>query len=344
MAYSDNFLGFSENEEHRTDGIYGLFKMAHKVDFTEESDDFYRGNNADAHYNQHSNEDLLNVMDDNERNNNFDIENFLNRETKKRVKFSTDQLEFAADNDAPFFNEQPDPLVIKNYKRKQSRSRSASSKRPRSNSAKKPSKGKLASLVSKVKQKKAKGYNDKGRPYSRKQRPAPAQVQNKDWNSNMTVTKLFSEFKKNKNDSSKSSLNKSTNRDLKVKQELSAQGKFYVDFFNDKGQKTGSVKMNRDLLSVQDEIENTKNQNLKTLSNSFWSDAKRKIKASSRSASKPRTRSVSRSARKESPAFEEVYRGVNNENKKKSVSFMKGPKDQTNNNLKEKQNLINMLK
>ena len=343
MAYSNNFLGFSENEEQRTDGIYGLFKMVHKVNFTEESDDFYHENNND-HYNKQSNEDLSNVMEENERNTNFDIENFLNREAKKRVKFSTDQLQFTADDDAPFFNEQPDPLVIKNYKRKQNKSRSGSSKRPQSSSAKKPSKGKFSSLVSKVKSKKAKAYNDKGKPYARKQRPVPTQVQSKNWNNNTTASKLFSEFQKSKNESNKGNINKLNNRDLKVKQETSAQGKFYVDFFNDKGQKTGSVKMNRDLMSVQDEIENNKNKNLKTLSNSFWGNAKQKIKASSRSASKPRTRSMSRTAREENPTFSDIYRGVSNSSKKNVESSKKGPKDENKKDLKEKENLIKMLK
>ena len=337
MAYNDNFLGFSEADENRTDGIYGLFKYANKVKYHEENDDFYNEDSNDMYHNKQSNEDLFNVLDNNEKNNYFDIESFLNKESKKRVQFSSDQLEFAVDNNAPIFNEQPDPLIFKNGKRQKSKSRSASSKRPLSNSAKKPSKGKFASLVSKVRSKKQKSFNDKGKPYLRKQRPAPTQFKNKEWNDRTTISGLFSEFQKSKREVKYDNLNKSDNKDLKVRPGTSTHGKNHVDFFNNKGQKTGSLRMNRDLMTVQDQIENSKNSNLKSLSSSFWGNVSQRVKSKSRSASKPKTRSVSRTERNKTSSLGAVFWGNPSESKISQELKKNGP-------IKEKENLVKQLK
>jgi hypothetical protein len=90
MALMNNFLGFSENDDRRTDGIFGLFNSA--ADQPQSEEDDYEEDDAHLmNYNHtRSNEDLLNVLDNKESNRNLSVSDLYSKYAKKKVTFSTD--------------------------------------------------------------------------------------------------------------------------------------------------------------------------------------------------------------------------------------------------------------
>lgn len=136
MALMNNFLGFSKSEHERTDGIFGLFK-AHS-----EHEERYDGEESDDspqdHFYNHkaSNEDLFNVFNKREIEHDLTVQDLYDKFSRKRVTFQENQTDFAHGEIPPIINEQPDPVILTNYKRKKaSRSRSKKSS-SRSRSAK----------------------------------------------------------------------------------------------------------------------------------------------------------------------------------------------------------------
>lgn len=336
----NNFLGFAETEEQRTDGIFGLVRS--KIDQYEhqnrEDDDIdYQ---HQFYYNKASNEDLLNVMEDDEEDR-HNMRELYDRLAKKKVTFSSNTLEFRYEDIPPIINEQPDPVIITNY-RKQSRSKSGSKSGSRSRSW-----SAVKSVVSKKKAQKekinrAKKFSwkaNKGKSYKVKNKTINSENR-PTWSSNNTTTGFFGNIKDMKSKrplEEAPTIHKGTG--MKVMQEHHGGGKFSIDFLNDKGNKTGTLKMHKDIASLNEEYENKHLNSMKV----SWTGLSNKVKGKtsrSRSASKPKIRSVSRQERETNTALGAVY----------SSNFSKKGDDKTRqiekqvaDNFKEKENLINLL-
>ena len=346
MEVMNNFIGFAEEDNQRTDGIYGLFRSDDAQE--EESDQSDQYDEEDGYNYEHrkSNEDLFDILEPDEQAQNFDLQDFLGQQARKKVSFAHDQLEFKTDDIPPLINEQPDPVIMTNYKPRKSKSRSASAKgRPKS--AKKPNLFQQA--IRKKRQNKAKQavFNSlKGKAYKVKNKPKKNFVQNKGWNDNTNTVGFFDSklAKQRKLFDEPSTKSHSQKSGLKVMQENPSAGKFFVDFMNNKGQKTGSLKMNKDLLSIQEEAENREFQNLKSLTGMLLNksrSSKSKGGSKSRSQSRPRQKSVSRLERETNTGLGAVYGGRSVDRKRDDDN--RAIQKKINDNFVEKESLIKML-
>ena len=89
MALMNNFLGFSENEDRRTDGIFGLFGSAADQPHSEDEDYGEEEPHYMGYRHRQSNEDLLNVLDNDERNRNYSASDLTSKFARKKVTFSS---------------------------------------------------------------------------------------------------------------------------------------------------------------------------------------------------------------------------------------------------------------
>ena len=340
----NNFLGFSESEERRTDGIFGLFKASNEYENEEDEELSEPDTHAYAtHKHNKSNEDLFNVLDNNERNRNMSASDLYNKYSQKKVTFSTDNLDFRNEDIPPLINEQPDPVVINNFRRKKySRS---NSKKSRSNSAKKSVSWKgLSKKNQSLKAKKPQKKSNKGRPYKARPKPKQNNWGDSGWN-NSTVTSGF--FGRDQELKSKRPLEEPkvfqhhSKSSLKVKQESRGSGKFYVDFVNDKGQKTSSFQMNKDLMSLNDEMQNKQLQNMKYSTKALFDKKSSRSRSQNRSHSRPKQRSVSRQERETNVSLGAIYGSKNSGRRHQDDS--KAIEQQVAKNFNEKENLIKML-
>lgn len=343
MEVLNNFIGFAEDDEERTDGIYGLFKAQIKQDERDDQSDDSDGYNNQVYQKTKSNEDLFNLMGDDEDKFNFDT--FLNQQTQKRVTFANEQLDFRTDDIPHFINEQPDPVIIKDLRNSRSRSRSASAKK-RPKSAKKPGFFQAAKRkVTKNSAKKAVINALKGKAYQVKNKPKKSFVNNTEWNGNTNTVGYFDSklLKQRKMFDEPKEAAQSQKSGLKVKQESTSTGKFFVEFLNDRGNKTGSLTMNKDLHAMQEENENKFFKNIKAMTNVAL--GKSPLSASkgnkSRSQSKPRQKSLSRTDRETNLELGAIYGGKSIDRKREDDN--KTIQKKIQDNFKEKESLIKML-
>ena len=341
MALMNNFLGFSEPEEQRTDGIYGIVPGGYEGQETYPQDsDEYAEETKSMLYHKGSNQDLLNVYDpdEEEEDGGLDIQKLYNRYAKKQVTFSSNNLEFKYEDVPPIINEQPDPITLTNYRKKsrsQSKSRSHSSKR--SLSAKRSAQKKKMNRAKKSNWKARKGSSYKIK--NKQKRMADNKPQ---WTTNTLTTGFFGNLKDIKSTrllEDAPTINRGSG--MKVLQEHQGAGKFFIDFLNEKGQKTGNLKIHKDIASLNEEYENRQFQSMQIGTDNFMKRKTGKKTPKSRSHSKPKQRSITRQERETNTALGAAYGAKSNE--RKLMDSTKIVEKQVQQNFKEKENLINML-
>jgi hypothetical protein len=184
----------------------------------------------------------------------------------------------------------------------------------------------------------------KGKPYKTKQKPKSIVPTSQEWNSNTVTSGFFGNLKEIRTTRPLEELKAASNsgqKVLRVTQEARGPGKFYVDFMNEKGQKTGSLQMHKDLMSLNEEMENRQLQGLKYSTKSVIDKKRSKSRSQSRSKSRPKQRSLSRQERETNLSVGAIYSTKGSD--KKHQDDLRAIETQVKNNFKEKESIIKML-